>query len=60
MGLSRKLRRGDVVRIGDATITCVTGSGLRVQIDAPRHVKIDHKVRQSLTRKLKCRKLRPE
>jgi len=56
MGLSRKLRAGDVVKIGSAVITCVNGSCLRVQIDAPPDVKVEHKPRKALTRQSLKRK----
>lgn len=58
MGLSRKLRAGDIVEIGKAVITCINGSGLRVEIEAPHDVKIDHKTRKALTRRRLPRKNR--
>lgn len=50
MALSRKIRAGDILRIGDTLIKCLNGSGLRVLIEAPSHIKIDHKPRKALTR----------
>jgi sRNA-binding carbon storage regulator CsrA len=60
MGLSRKLRRGDSLRIGDATITAINGAGMRVQIDAPRHIKVLHTAGKRLTRRPKSRKIRSD
>lgn len=63
MGLSRKLRRGDNLTIGDVLIRCLSGS-LRVEIVAPkhRHSEIRHipKRRNTLTLRQKVRKIRSD
>ena len=51
MALSRKIRAGDVLRIGNIVIQAIHGSGLRLLIDAPSHLKIHHKPRKALTRR---------
>ena len=63
MGLSRTVRQGDKLTVGDVLIRCLTGR-MRVEIVAPKHLhaEIRHttKRQKGLTMRQKVRKIRSD